>query len=136
VNCVAFSPDGSSIATASYDNSARLWDLASGKELRRFDGHGDPVNCVAFSPDGSSIATASSDNSARLWDLASGKLLVELFPSRDGWMCWRHDQMGYRADDHGLETFWLIDPSHPERLWHPADLRAEFDLDRREKAVA
>ncbi|MFA7242764.1 MAG: pentapeptide repeat-containing protein, partial [Sulfuricellaceae bacterium] len=75
INCIAFSPDGSTIATASSDNSARLWDTASGKELRRFDGHGSTVFSIAFSPDGSSIATASDDNSARLWDTASGKEL-------------------------------------------------------------
>jgi WD40 repeat protein len=60
VNGVAFSPDGTRIATASDDKTARVWDSASGRELARLT-HEDPVNGVAFSPDGTRIATASGD---------------------------------------------------------------------------
>jgi WD40 repeat protein len=44
-----FSPDGKQILTASADRTARLWDVASGKELRRFEGHTDLVNRAIFS---------------------------------------------------------------------------------------
>jgi len=79
VNIVAFSPDGTRMATASYDrnNTVRIWDASSGKELTKLE-HGGPVNSVVFSPDGTSIATASEDNTARIWDVASGKELARM----------------------------------------------------------
>ena len=50
------------------DNTARLWDVQTGAEVRRFSGDTSPVTNVVFSPDGKSILTASDDNTARLWD--------------------------------------------------------------------
>jgi WD40 repeat protein len=63
----AFSPDGKMIVTASRDKTARLWDVASGQQLRSLEGHTDAVYSAAFSPDGKMIVTASSDKTARLW---------------------------------------------------------------------
>ncbi|MGA9601910.1 MAG: TIR domain-containing protein [Methylocystis sp.] len=78
VSSAAFSPDGARIATASYDNTARLWDAASGKQLAVLLGHEDHVFSAVFSPDGGRIATASKDKTARLWDAASRKELAVL----------------------------------------------------------
>jgi WD40 repeat protein/class 3 adenylate cyclase len=75
-----FSADGSHLVTASYDGSARVWNIADGKPLATFQpdeaGSGNWVFSARFSPDGKRILTASTDKTARVWDLASGKLLT------------------------------------------------------------
>ncbi len=52
VSAVAFSPDGNAVATASIDDTARIWDARTGEELAVLRGHEDEVDAVAFSPDG------------------------------------------------------------------------------------
>jgi WD40 repeat protein len=73
---VAFSPDGKTIASASYDNTVRLWNQ-QGQLLKTLNGHSDAVIGVAFSPDGKTIASASYDNTVRLWN-QQGQLLNTL----------------------------------------------------------
>jgi uncharacterized protein with WD repeat len=75
---VAFSPDGTRLATASQDGTARLWDGRTGQELLALRGHTAVVTSVAFSPDGTRLATASLDGTARLWDARTGQELVVL----------------------------------------------------------
>jgi WD40 repeat protein len=72
---VLFSPDGARIASGGVDNSIKLWDAASGRLLRSFEGHSSYVASVAFSPDGVRIASGSGDKTIKLWDAASGRLL-------------------------------------------------------------
>jgi hypothetical protein len=74
---VAFSPDGTRLATASQDNTARLWDARTGQPLLEFKGHTREVESVAFSPDGTRLATASWDKTVRLWDARTGQPLLE-----------------------------------------------------------
>ena len=61
MNSAAFSPDGSRIVTASNDNTVRIWDAATGKEIAVLRVHDADVFFAAFSPDGSRIVTASWD---------------------------------------------------------------------------
>jgi WD40 repeat protein len=63
----AFSPDGTRVVTASEDNTARVWDAATGKLLTLLQ-HQGGVLSAAFSPDGTRVVTASADNSARAWE--------------------------------------------------------------------
>ena len=64
---VAFSPDGQLLASASVDNTVRLWRVADGRLLRTMKGHDRSVTSVAFSPDGRLLASASADKTVLLW---------------------------------------------------------------------
>lgn len=70
---LAYSPDGSILASGGDDAVVELHDVASGRVIRRLEGHKDAVSCLAFSPDGRTLATGSYDRTAKLWDVASGR---------------------------------------------------------------
>ena len=78
VNSAQFSPDGKSIVTASDDHTARVWDVATGKEITVLSGHEGAVFSARFSPDGKQIVTAGDDQTARVWDVATGKEITVL----------------------------------------------------------
>lgn len=78
VYAIAFSPNGSRLASASSDGTLRLWDTASGHTVEILKGHRGTVNAVTFSRDGSRLASASSDGTARLWDAVRGDALATM----------------------------------------------------------
>ncbi len=73
---VAWSPDGSKLASASADQTAQVWDASSGTRLLTYTGHNDTVYSVAWSPDGSKLASASLDKTVQVWDASSGTRLL------------------------------------------------------------
>ena len=83
VNGVAFSPDGARIVSGADDNTVRVWDAESGKELLALRGHEDEVWDVAFSPSGARIVSGLCDASVRVWDAASGQQLLFLRGHRE-----------------------------------------------------
>ena len=78
VYSVAVSPDGRLLASASGDDTVRIWDVAARRQLATLTGHKGDVNSVAFSPDGSALASAGDDRAVRLWDAATRKELAAL----------------------------------------------------------
>jgi WD40 repeat protein/tRNA A-37 threonylcarbamoyl transferase component Bud32 len=78
VRSCSFSPNGALIATASWDNTARIWDAQSGTQLLTLRGHEGPVEAASFSPDGTRLVTASKDGTARVWNSTTGKELLTL----------------------------------------------------------
>jgi len=123
---VAWSPDGTKLASGSkgmnerlrpgivfihemqrrglwnpsiYDNTVRVWDADSGKEIHTLKGHWDVVRSVAWSPDGSKLASSGADGTVRVWDSASGKAMhvLEGYVEHGGNM-----RVGWSLDGTGL----------------------------------
>jgi WD40 repeat protein len=78
VSSAVFSPDGKLALTASIDNTARIYEVSSGKELQVLSGHTSSVNSAVFSPDGKLALTASNDKTARIYEVSTGKELKVL----------------------------------------------------------
>jgi RNA polymerase sigma factor (sigma-70 family) len=79
VGALAFAKDGKAILSGSVDRTVSLWELPSGKELKRFTGHDGYVTCAALSPDGKVVASGAKEFC--LWDAATGKELHRSLPS-------------------------------------------------------
>ena len=77
---VAFSPDYHRLATGGEENTVKIWDVETGKELQTLRGHNGDVYTVAFSPDtdGRWVASAGEDCAVNVWDSHTGKLIRSL----------------------------------------------------------
>lgn len=79
VTALAFHPRARVLATAAYDNTIRLWDLHSGKQLAVLQGHAREMDDLDFSPDGRELLSASHDTTARIWNLDTRQCRVILY---------------------------------------------------------
>jgi WD40 repeat protein len=78
VSSVAYSPDGQTLASGSWDRTIKLWDVNTGNLLQTLEGHSSFVYSVAYSPDGQTVASGSGDTTIKLWNVKTGNLLQTL----------------------------------------------------------
>jgi hypothetical protein len=115
VLAVAFSPDGSTLATASWDNTARLWNVHTHKPTAVLDYHSRGVLAVAFSPDGTTLATGSDDDTAWLWNARTGQAITALRGHTDAVTA-----VAFSPDSTTLAT---SSDDHTTRLWNAHTVR-------------
>ena len=78
VTSAVYSPDGKYILTASWDNTAKIWQASDGRLLTELKGHSESLLSASYSHDGKYIVTASKDSTAKIWRAIDGRLLQEL----------------------------------------------------------
>jgi WD40 repeat protein len=123
VSTLAFSSDGKILATGANpsESDIRLWDVATGMEIGRLEGHGSGVDSLAFWPDGKTLASSSADQTIRIWDVPSRKCLDVLRGHRNE--VWRlvllpDDKMLVSGAKDGTVCFWdtSVTHSHQSRI--------------------
>lgn len=78
INCAAFAPDGSWLASGGADNAILLWQTESGRQLRALNAHSGYIRSLAISPDGQFLASGSNDRTIKIWNVAEGRDLFTL----------------------------------------------------------
>ena len=132
---MAFSPDGKRIVTGSFDETAQLWETATGKAIGEPLHHQDRVRSVAFSPDGFRVVTASFDNTARIWDVATGKPIGPPLHHKDWVVTTAFSRDGNRlitGSSDGTARLWQVPPPVPDEprriaLWVQVITGMELD---------
>jgi WD40 repeat protein len=127
VETAIFNPGGTRIVTPSSDNTARVWDAATGKEMVILRGHEGAVWSAAFSRDGSRIVTTSEDKTARIWDAATGNEIAVLRGHEGAVWSAAFSRDGSRI----VTASW----DNTERVWDAAAGKEIAVLRRNEKGI-
>ncbi|KZT37864.1 hypothetical protein SISSUDRAFT_1129241 [Sistotremastrum suecicum HHB10207 ss-3] len=127
VSCVAYSPDGRRLASASWDNTVRIWDVATGQQEQLLEGHSQQVLSVAYSPNGRYIISGSYDNTLKIWDAATGQQEHQL----DGHSNWV-ESVAYSPDSKHIASGSV---DNTVRIWNAATGQQEQQLQGHLSAV-
>jgi WD40 repeat protein len=111
VRCLAFSPDGKTLAFGTWDKMVHFWRASEGKVIHKLARHPGKVTSLAFSLDGTILASGGEDRTACLWDVAGGKALRRFTGHREA-----VHQVLFTPDGKSLATAGLNDNI---RFWDP-----------------
>jgi len=96
------------IVSASRDNTLKLWDAATGADIRTLTGHTNGVTSAAFSPDGRMIVSASVDGALKVWDAENGVCLATFYADAPLMTCaWSPDGVHLVAGGEVGGMYWL-----------------------------
>jgi len=108
INAIAFSPDGKRIATASDEDTLKIWDITTGKELLSIAAKGQGIAAIAWHPNGKQIATGHWNKTIGIWNAENGKLIQTLTGHKENILALAYDADGSRiASGSGDDTLKL-----------------------------
>ena len=116
VTSVAFSPDGRTLASASEDNTIKLWDTHTAELITLLIGHTEIVNGIAFSPDEHILASVGRDTTIRLWDTHNGQLKATL-RANTGYAFFNFHSVAFSPDGQTFATGGAHFSDLSIRLW-------------------
>jgi serine/threonine protein kinase len=122
--CVAFSPNGTLLATGGQDGLIKTWDVPDGKERKVFKGHKGEVYAIGFAPTGKLLASIGEDRSLRLWEMESGKQRGAIYPHEGPVHALAYTPSGKfvaTAGRDGKVKLWEVLPLLGKELPHPPE---------------
>ncbi len=133
VRSLSVSPDGRLAAAGAADSTVRVWDLASGAQVKALKGHTGEVWAVALSPEGRRLLSGGADRTVRLWDVPTGEELARFDKHQSTVWSVAFSSDGQRAisssgGEHRPGVGWKPGPDNTIRLWDLKDLKARRPL--------